>query len=576
MQDPHADAATTERDGIGDSSADHRGGIGLWSGKSASQITSPLRDGRSPRPSLEIAGSSSTTGWQRYGYVAALLLIVAVGSWIRLAPIAERPFWFDEADTWRAVEVGDDGQPIGYADYLTWQHHFEHAPLGFVLAKVSTDLTGSTEPWAYRLPSALAGILCILAGFWVAKLALGSAGGLATAALIACDPNMVDQSQQCRMYTLLTLLMLLAIGMTAELLRRPQGRWWRYGLLGGIFGLLLLTTQFSLVVWVGTALAVIITWLVMLVYAGANPRRPWTVAGGFTAAYVIGMGLACIGVIRILQRVLGGGGDGADLGAAHIAREIAVAANDLLNLTPVALLLFPLAAIGVILIGLKRHAQLALVLLTVAVVAVLIIFPFRKMHHFMAPRYLAGLQPMLWIGLAALPVLLKPRLLRWGATALLVLVLAGLSWQVTHLNHWWHPPERYLVTPMIQRVAQARQPDEALVYFPQALELLGRYHGQPTDPVLDAGLYENYRLADQPQVPGSFDAPGTWLVMAMMNYDAAVARARVAVRALASHYHVNVSQQQLDQMLAKDRVVAIRFRHGELATVWQSQVDHSR
>ena len=50
-------------------------------------------------------------------------------------------------------------------------------------------------------------------------------------------------------------------------------------------------------------------------------------------------------------------------------------------------------------------------------------------------------------------------------------------------------------------VHDERYGDEAIAYHPQVLEALGNYYDLPAHAGLDEGLYKNYRLRSDPQVP---------------------------------------------------------------------------
>lgn len=489
-----------------------------------------------------------------------LMTIVALGGMIRVWPALQRPLWFDEADTWRA------SCHLSYDRFFTWTNHFETAPLTFLCARVSTDVFGTTAPWALRVPALAFGILCIPAMFVLGSIAHSRAVGLVGATLMAFDPNMVDQSQQCRMYSLLVLLTIIVLAWSISLMRKPDRGFhgmWHWAGLGITLGLLLCTTQLAVAVWVGLAVGAV-GWLAWGWFA-RQPRRDWpSVVSGLTLAFVVGILLANVGVYRLLYRVVAGGpGDGSHLSLGQIGREILVAAKDLIHLGPVGLLVYAMAVWGLVQLSKRHHASTA-ILVGVAAVSVLILFPFRKMHHFMDARYLSLAQPTLFVGLALCMVGWSTKRVQIAA-AVIVLGYAGIqAWQCVKIERWWQQPDKYLVAPRIIDIRDRRAATDAVVYHPQVLDILGKYYDLPPTPRLGADLYEDYHMKSNPRVSEQFDAPVTWLLVGMVNWDARIESARTTINALASHYGVVVDPDRLSRHLRLNRVLVARFSNRDL------------
>ena len=499
--------------------------------------------------------------------VIGLVAVIVLGGLIRFGAITDRPLWFDESDTWRS------SYNLPYEQFLRWNNHFETAPLSFLTVRLSTHLFGTDAPWAMRLPAFLFGTLCIPAMFLLGRLAYSNTLGLLAATLLAFDPNMVDQSQQCRMYALMVLLTLVVLIWSIHLLRKPDqgfhGVVWHWVGLGLTFGLLLCTLQFSVAVWVGVAVGTL-----GLLAAGRLTKQPhseeWKVLSGLTMAYVIGLALANVGVFLLFERVFGGGsgeGDGANMTALATTREIVVAAKDLVGMGFLGLLVYPAALVGIVHLWMRCKTSTA-ILVGVAVMSVLILYPFRKIHHFLDQRYLILAQPAIFVGLGLFALGWRAKPMRIAAIVV-VLGYAGLqAWQCIHIDQWWQQPDKYLIAPEIMAVHDERYGDEAIVYHPQVLEALGRYYDLPPHAGLDEGLYENYRLRPDPYVSPTFDAPATWLIIGMVNWDGRLPKARTTINTLARHYGVAVDQGQLAHHLRRDRVVVARFSHQGIT--WRS------
>jgi len=556
----------------------------------------------------------------RLPFIAALLGLMVIGGVIRALPIASAPLWFDEADTWRSgiIDPTTSGwnaetglyEPVAmdYGKFFRWQNHFETAPLTFLLARISTDITGSTDEWAMRLPSLIAGILCIPAAFWLGRVVRGDALGLITAALVAFDPSQVDQSQQGRMYTVLMLLLLLAVALTIKLVREPEpskgegeapaepsgagrqphvgdtgftggsagaspshvastshDRWlspvWQWITLGALYGLLLWTTQFTVAVWVGVATGVVGLLGLGLVTGRAHPKAKQVIVG-ITCAFAVAVMLANVGIHHILHRMFSGEvGDRPDKPLGEIAREIVVSAKDLINLTPAGLLIYVLAAIGLGML-LRQCKTSVAILGGIALLNVVILFRFLRIHHFMDARYLFCILPAVYIGLGVFAVGFNIKWQRQAATAIIVLFIAAQAWQSTHLGGYYQQPDRYLFAKEIMRVRDQMKPGETASIYPGVGVILGQYYRLPQDPALFHGMYGPDHLPlKSPAVPAEFKAPATWVILAMYNHEDGKQQAarRDTLKRIAAHYGVQVSEADLDKHLKRDRVTTVQI-----------------
>ncbi len=513
-----------------------------------------------------------------------LLVLVIVGGIIRAAPIASTPLWFDEADTWRSGIVDPvisgwnestglyEPVPMSYGKFFNWTNHFETAPLTFLLSRISCDLLGNNAEWAMRLPSLIAGILCIPAAFWLGRVVRGDAAGLITAAIVTFDPSQVDQSQQCRMYTLMMLFMLLALALTIKLVREPAeqlpsadaqaaggARKILWIVLGICYGLLLWCTQFTVAVWVGIAMG-FAALLSLGLLTGRPHRAMKQVIIGITCAFIIGLLVANVGVYRIFARALSGEvGDRPNLSYAAMAREIIVAAKDLIHLTPAGLLVYVIAAIGLIMLFRQCKTSTA-ILAGVALANVLILFRFLRIHHFMDGRYLTCLQPTVFVGLAVFAVGFSQVILRRGAMLVVILFIAAQAWQSTHLSGYYQQPDRYLFAHAIQQARDTMKNDETASIYPGVGVILGQYYRCPQDPSLFTGLYrmEDHMVQPTQQVPANLKATGVWLVIGMYNHEDAGKEKQKRIdtlKLIARHFGSAVDDAELDKHIQQRRVV---------------------
>ncbi len=143
-------------------------------------------------------------------------IIVVVALIIRLFRLEEKSLWNDEMFTFDVVSGGFGSiQQILLAKY-------HHPPLYFYLAKISTQLFGSTA-WAIRLPSAIFGALT--AGLiYISLPDIKKMGGLAASILCTVAPFHIAYSQEGRPYAVAGFLCLLSTQAFIGLMQRP-GRW---------------------------------------------------------------------------------------------------------------------------------------------------------------------------------------------------------------------------------------------------------------------------------------------------------------------------------------------------------------
>ncbi len=544
------------------------------------------------------------------GRTSALLILIvltALGGWLRARHVASLPLWYDEADTWRSSIIEpimsdatwskETGQiehvPMGYVRFFQWTNHFETAPLTFLLERLSTDLLGTTAEWAMRLPSLIAGILCIPAMFMLGRLVHSRGAGLFAAALAAVDPNFVDQSRQARMYMVMALLTILTLALAIRLLRRPDAtccapnshtpnngpncdatiaattdRWaanlWQWIALGALFGLTLACSQFATCVWIGVALSAVALVLGGKLTGQPHPQ-PVRLLSSLAAAFVVAIMLTNVGVFGIVNRVFfGGPGDGEHLSKADIAREIVVAAKDLINLTPAGLLVYVLAAVGVALLFRKCKTS-TVVIACIMVTNVLVLFPFRKMHHFLDGRYLTTMQPAIMVSLAVFAIGFQAKLLRNIAAGLVVAYLAVQTWQCVNIGRYYPQPDRYLFPQRIIAARDQMKPGETMSIYPGVAMSLGQYYRVPQDHGLFDGLYTPFE--QQPRPSQRVDASlrsrcsATWLVMGMYNYDDGKQKANRTrtIQMIADVYGVKPDPAELDKHLQRERVATIRI-----------------
>lgn len=402
--------------------------------------------------------------------------LVILGGAIRAGAIVDRPLWEDESYTWK------DSQ-LPYHRLVWWKYAPHQGPLGYLAVKHSVQLFGTDAPWALRMPSLLCGMLCIPAAFWLGRIIHGPVLGLMAAALVAVDPNMVDQSQQARMYTMFALAWLLACGHAICLLRAPPERHRPWIALGLLLSLLIYVNFAALAFWAGLLLAAGLLCVARQAADRVAYRRQ--LVRGLTTAYTVAALVSIRGLYRFVRFVVddhapGTTDAGQRLRAFWDGLEQLVGAGTFL---PIAALL----AIGGLLL-LARHCRIsAIVVAATGFVGAVMVYRGQSVHDVFAVRYFTVLQPALWIGLAALPLMLKPLAGRQISAALLVVFCLMQGWQCAHLEHWNDFKLWRFVRVASAHIHEARSPAEQCSCSPKIhLGTLARYYDVAEASVADS------------------------------------------------------------------------------------------
>jgi hypothetical protein len=158
-----------------------------------------------------------------------LLLIVA--GWFIIPGARNSAVYGDELRTWR------DSVRETWGTIFNWRHNKDHAPLSYLLVKLTTTISGDERGWVMRIPSVICGLLCIPAAFWLGKVVWSNALGLIAAALVTVDVSVIWQAQQARMYPMMLLFLLIGLVQIVKLAASGGRPRWRWVLLGVILGI---------------------------------------------------------------------------------------------------------------------------------------------------------------------------------------------------------------------------------------------------------------------------------------------------------------------------------------------------
>ena len=161
---------------------------------------------------IESSYPESSKKWPA-GDVVWLWAVFCLGLVIRLFRIDHQPFWLDEALTSQRVHLGLNGL---IADSFTNRH----MPTYFVLLQLISQFS-SSDAWL-RIPSALFGAISAGVVFATARRIGGLGAGLIAGLLMALSPLQVQYGQEARSYTLVTLLITVALWGLLRLAQNPS------------------------------------------------------------------------------------------------------------------------------------------------------------------------------------------------------------------------------------------------------------------------------------------------------------------------------------------------------------------
>jgi mannosyltransferase len=147
------------------------------------------------------------------GDIAWMLAILFLGLLVRLFRIDHQPFWLDEALTSQRIHLGLNEL---IADSFTNRH----MPTYFLLLQFINQFAHSGDAWL-RVPSALFGAMSAGVVFAIAYRMGGRAAGMIAGLLMALSPLQVQYGQEARSYTLVTLLITIALWGLVRLAQNP-------------------------------------------------------------------------------------------------------------------------------------------------------------------------------------------------------------------------------------------------------------------------------------------------------------------------------------------------------------------
>ncbi|HEY64692.1 MAG TPA: tetratricopeptide repeat protein [Caldilineae bacterium] len=342
-----------------------------------------------PLPSVQL-----NTRWlsSRWIIAALLLLITALAAGLRFYHLGTKGLWVDEIFTATFASAENDWGTVARRALST---PIPSPPLWFWITHLFIKAFGGGNA-VVRLPSAIAGILGVLAIYKVGETLFDRTTGIFSAFLLAISPMHLHFSQEARFYAAIVLFSLLSLYFLYQGLNSEGKRWWL-----GFTVITLINLYIHLTTFLVLA-AEIVYAVVMLSYdwfaarkAGRGKSLLFTFAPLLASLCAIALGYAPMVPYLLLgvqsPRGLGNAGhiQGLDLSPGYFLSLFAYFGAG----TGIALSLYVAAFLwGLFNAARERKRQAALILLWISVPFVIVVL--LRPKHWFAPKYVISILPL--------------------------------------------------------------------------------------------------------------------------------------------------------------------------------------
>ncbi|HEY7089794.1 MAG TPA: glycosyltransferase family 39 protein [Tepidisphaeraceae bacterium] len=447
------------------------------------------KDGGAAEVPATTAASSRGQTFQKYWPALAVAVLTLIAAYLIIPGAKKNAVFGDELRTWH------DSLRETYPAILMWRNTPDHAPLNYLLVKLTCDLIGNERGWVMRIPSVICGLLCIPAAFWLGRCLWSNAMGVLVAAFATVDVSLIWQSQQARMYSMLLLIVLVGlvqIVMLAEAGERPR---WRWALMGVILGIGMWTHAASIVLWIGVIL--------LAVMLSRQRKRAENETGKqllISASLAIGIGLliSSPALFRLAGMV-----DREKIESANVEKvsaQFKILSRELSGRMDLSIALGVLMVAGLVVFWWQAPSKriVVTILLVIGLLTVLNLFiaAFRRPVH--GARYVTTADPSLWIGMAWLVLWGFSNRYRVVQAATGVLLAGHLAFQgsrctevETVFGTHQYADEFAQAVRWISRVSK---PNDQIVCMPPQAGLFAGYYRLPVNKALETDLHNVYSL----------------------------------------------------------------------------------
>ena len=204
----------------------------------------------------------------RGGWVAALLLVLLLGAWVRIHELDERSFSHVES-YFPGIEyldhVSDPASRLDFRSNLIWALNDVHGPLWYVLMLPYAELFGASL-FVIRLQAVIFGVLSIALMYILGTLLKDRLTGILAAAFLAFNGHHLFWSQTARFYAMACLLSLLSTWLLLHSVKAYTKSRWPPALYLGITYAGLVTLHYFWAVFVAQ-----VVWVVLMTLAKETP-----------------------------------------------------------------------------------------------------------------------------------------------------------------------------------------------------------------------------------------------------------------------------------------------------------------
>ncbi|HEX8339539.1 MAG TPA: glycosyltransferase family 39 protein, partial [Tepidisphaeraceae bacterium] len=437
-------------------------------------------------------------GWLRFDWLIVLLATLLLTG-VAGHRLVDRAIWGDEVRTWR------DSVNKPYGDILRWRHNADHAPLGHLATKISSDLLATQAPWALRLPALLFGAAVVPLAYLLGRLAVGRRAGVLMALMVCVDVTVTTQAHQARMYTQFLAWTLASLCCFAALMREDR----RPAVFVALLGICLALSVWTHFSAVALLLAVAVTaGLLLIAPAHRAAGRRLLVAAAIAVA-LSGPGLLKLFGMRGREALPGAGESGT-------FSQIREAVDDLMGNEIIGIALFVLAMMGLHLLR-RWHPRLAVLMAVSVLIGMVSLFVAAGYRQIEGQRYLLGFLPACWLGLAVLNDHMLGHPKRWVARTFAALFAAGVLFQAVRTAH----AQTHPMADAMRRAAATLPwlgyaPGSALIFAPyEPIQMAGKYYGlnddRPLHRRIDAAIVA--RAVTTPATVGRARPDALWMLV---------------------------------------------------------------